>query len=189
MANSLPTLIEASELPPEVHESIDAYLAKHDDSDDHDEQRLQEELIALYKTYVSKDKDKFSGFLLVLQALRSGLGGQSHFQYWWKTLLQPIVDGVGQTRLNIQTATTLILHVLDYDDEGGAQDEEAVKLSTHFAKVLLDAYLKRTRLVDLEDEAANHENDFVASQLCEILTCYGRKKPKVRPCDTWFQHY
>lgn len=166
------------ELPNEIHQAIDAYLERHKDADDYDTQRLQEELLFLHGKFVAKEPGNLVAFLQLLRAFRPGIARQAYLHDWWTLVIRPISDGLGHTRLEINYASDFLLSMLDYDAEDD-KDGERAKISAHFVRVLLDAYLRRTHVHDTEREVFNGEDDFVALQLSDVLVAYGRKKPKV----------
>jgi hypothetical protein len=164
-------------LPDEINDVIEAYLNSHRNIDDHGSQRLQEDLLELHRSSVTPEKE--DAFVNVLRRLQLAILGKARLEEWWRLVIRPILDGLGNRRDTIEDAKEFLLSILVYeDDEAG--DERRVRLSEHFTQELLDAYLARTKIPTSEDSPATSEDDFVSNQLEGILVAYGRKRPKVR---------
>lgn len=165
-------------LPEELSRTIEAFLDRYQSIDDHDSQRLQDELLPLYKKYVVDDPEKLGPFLSALRQLRPAIRGEARLTEWWNTVIRPTIDAIGHKRDEIEDAREFLLGILVFDSEDDASGEKA-QLSATFTKKLLDAYLQRTKLPRAEGEVIRPEDEFVAHELESILILFGRKKPKV----------
>jgi len=177
------------ELSKDILNKLEAFK-KHDDADEDDGGQLQKELIDTHKKYFGKvrrlsgqdplaDDEKLAAFIKVIQILRPKLKGQAKLQDWYKLIIQPILDGVGSTRAEAKAAKELLLDILDHDGGEGDDESERAKTAVHFINRLIEAYMRRTRIPDADDEELDGEDDVVAQQLEDVLVTYGEKKPKV----------
>lgn len=180
--------LPSPELPKDLLDKLEA-VKKHDDADEDDGAQLQKELLEIHKRYFGKmrrssaldasiDDERLAVFISVLQVLRPKLRGQAKLQEWYKLVIQPILDGVGSTRAEAKASKKLLLDILEYEGSGDGESERT-KTAVHFTNRLIEAYMRRTRIPDLDDEALDGEDDLVAQQLEDVLITYGEKKPKV----------
>lgn len=178
-----------AKLPKELDVALEAYNNKPDELEDEDRQTLHRELLAAYRKYVSTNKqhsddnaapnnDKLSTFIRVLLVLNSKIRRQEKLQDWYNMIVQPVLDGVGHTRDEISLSTELLLRMLIYDEEDENTEANA-KTSKHFLTRTLEAYMRRTRLQDADDEKLGDEDAFVARQLGDALVEFGQKMPRV----------
>lgn len=181
--------IQTPDLSKDLLDKLEAFK-KHDDANEDDGGQLQKELIDIHKKYFGKvrrpsaqdfvvDDENLAAFINVIQVLRPKLKGQAKLQDWYKLIIQPILDGVGSTRAEAKAAKELLLDILDHEGEGGEEESERAKTAVHFTNRLIEAYMRRTRIPDVDDEELNGEDDLVAQQLEDVLVTYGEKKPKV----------
>jgi hypothetical protein len=168
-----------SQLPDELQQTIDAFLERYHDIEDHDSQRFHEDLLALYMRHVAGNPEKHGPFLSALRRVRPALTGEARLEEWWGRVVKPTIDGAGHKRHEIEEARALLLDILAYDADEDRNGEHA-RVSKHFMKILLDAYLARTKVPSSAGDFVSPEDDFVAQELETILVSFGRKKPKVR---------
>ncbi|KAG9194533.1 hypothetical protein G6011_04568 [Alternaria panax] len=164
----------ACPLPDELYATIDAFLARYDDIDDHDSQRFHDDLHALYLRHVASSPDKRGAFLSALRLLRPAITGEARLTAWWNAALRPVVDGIGFKKSEIEDARAFVLSILVYDPDEDKDGEQA-RLSALFAQKIIDAYLARTAV---SSDAVSPENEFVAHELESVLVAFGRKMPK-----------
>jgi hypothetical protein len=165
-------------LPEDVHNAIQAYLSKYENIDDHDSQRLHEELVSVYNKHVANEPGKQSGFLQALRLFQPAIKGENRLTEWWTLIIKPTIDGLGHKRDGLENAGAFLLGILDYDADEDTDGEHS-RVSQHFTKLLLGAYLKRTQIADAEGELLTLEDSYVANQLESVLIGFGRRKPKV----------
>jgi hypothetical protein len=165
-------------LPDELHATIQTFLERYDDIDDHDSQRFHEDLHALYLRHVAGNSEKKSAFLLALRMLQPAITGEMRLTVWWDLVLKPTIDGIGHKRHDIEHAREFVQSILVYDTELD-QDGELARLSNLFTKKILDAYVARTRVPTSAEHAVAPEDEFVSHELESVLVSFGRKRPKV----------
>ncbi|KAF5844995.1 hypothetical protein GGP41_001076 [Bipolaris sorokiniana] len=164
-------------LPDELCATIDAFLERYHDIDDHDSHRFHEDLHALYTRHVANNPDKRSAFLSALRILRPAITGEARLTAWWNSVFKPIIDGVGYKKTEMEDAKAFVQSILVYDSEADKDGEQA-RLSHLFTTRILDIYLARSAVPSSPDEPVSPENGFVAHELETILVAYGRKMPK-----------
>lgn len=165
-------------LPDEIIETIEAYLDSHQPIDDHESQRLQDDLENVYSKYVAASPEKHGAFVNALRHLGPAITGETSLEHWWTLVIRPTIDAVGHKRETIEDAKEFLLGILVYDvDED--KDGLHAKLSSYFAQKLLSAYLTRTKIPSGTEAVISPEDDFIASQLENVLVAFGRRNPKV----------
>ncbi|KAI9829857.1 MAG: hypothetical protein M1819_005955 [Sarea resinae] len=168
-------------LPEELQETIELYLDKHENIELHDSQRLQDELLDLYRSSVSQDPSKQPAFLACLRLLRPAIHIADQLIAWWDLVIRPSFTSVGQEKAVVEDARELLLSVLIYDADED-EDGEKARASGLLRDKLLDFYLEKTKIpnfVDDETFIPGHEQDrLIASNLESILVAFGRRKPK-----------
>jgi hypothetical protein len=166
-------------LPDELRTTIENFLERYDQIDDHDSQRFHEDLHTLYQRQVAASPEKHGAFLAVLRLLRPAIIGESRLTAWWNLVLKPTIDGTGHKRQAIEDAGDIVQSILVYDAEAD-KDGQHARLSTLFTKRILDAYLARTNVPLSAEDTISPENEVLAQQLEDVLVAFGRKMPKVR---------
>jgi hypothetical protein len=167
-----------SPLPDELRDTIENFLERYDNIDDHDSQRFHEDLHTLYQRHVAQTPEKHGAFLSLLCLVRPALTGEACLSTWWNLVVKRTVDGIGYKRQEIEDARDFIQSILVYDAEAD-KDGEYARLSRLFSKKVLDLYLARTNVPFSAEGAVSPENDFISHELESILMAYGRKMPKV----------
>lgn len=168
-------------LPDDVLNVIHAYLNKHINSDDHDSQRLHDELLSLHESKVRNRPENHATFLACFRALRPGLIGVERLLKWWDTLVRPTLDSMGQAKLVVADARAIVLSVLAYDDEDDPTGEKA-KASAVFTDKLFEVFLEKTKLISSDRGAGFKEEQrqrFVSANVEAVLLAFGKRKPKV----------
>ncbi|RPB04259.1 hypothetical protein L873DRAFT_1786498 [Choiromyces venosus 120613-1] len=168
-------------LPDDVLNVIHAYLNKHINSDDHDSQRLHDELLSLHESKVRNRPEKHATFLACFRALRPGLIGVERLLKWWDILVRPTLDSMGQAKVVVADARAIVLSVLAYDDEDDPTGEKA-KASAVFTDKLFEVFLEKTKLISSDRGAGFKEEQrqrFVSANVEAVLLAFGKRKPKV----------
>ncbi|KAJ4353021.1 hypothetical protein N0V95_003739 [Ascochyta clinopodiicola] len=165
-------------LPDELCATIQSFLDRYDNIDDHDSQRFHEELHALYQRHVSEHTAKHGAFLSALRLMRPALTGEARLTTWWNLLLKPTIDGIGHKRHEIEDAREVVQSILVYDAEED-QNGDRARLSSLFTRKILDAYLHRTNVSSSAENIVSPENEFIANELESVLVSFGRKMPKL----------
>lgn len=117
-------------------------------------------------------------FLQLLQLLRPCIQGQDRLEELWVKVIEPIVNGTGYKRIEIQRASDFLISLLDYDAERDDHQEHA-RTSSHFIDIVLSAWLKRTRVPSPEQESHTVEDQHIARQLENVLIGFGKGKAQV----------
>ena len=165
-------------LPEDLQQTIEAFLDRYQNIDDHDSQRLQDELLPLYKKYVADNPDKHGPFLSALKLLRPAIRGEGRLAEWWILVIRPTIDAIGHKREEIEDAREFLQGILIFDAEDDKSGGKA-QLSAQFSKRLLEAYLERTKVPSTEDDTVSPQDEFIAHELESVLITFGRRKPKV----------
>jgi hypothetical protein len=169
-------------LPDELLHTIDAFLERYHDIEDYDAGRFHEDLLTLYMRHVAGNPEKLGPFLGALRRVRPALTGEARLEEWWSLVIKPTLD-VGHKRHEIEEARGFLQDILAFDAELDKNGEHA-RLSKHFSKVLLDAYLARTKVPCAARDVVSPEDEFVSHQLETVLVAFGRRKPKVCSAST-----
>jgi hypothetical protein len=179
-ALSSPTL-PPHPLPEELQQVIQLYLDRHHNIEDHESQRLHDELLNLYNKHVAKDVDKQATFLAALRQLRPAVKGTTRLLEWWDLLVRPTLDSLGHEKAVVSDAGGILLSVLVYDEDED-EDGEKARASALFTQKLLEIYLEKTRLLTGDGQKVLPEDEryrFVSNNLESLLVSFGRKRPKV----------
>ncbi|KAI9671267.1 MAG: hypothetical protein M1829_004674 [Trizodia sp. TS-e1964] len=181
LTNALAASPSPYPLPEDLQQVIHAYLDKHPSIDEHESQRVQDELLSLQSRYVDKDAEKHGTFIAALRLLRPAIKGVGRLLAWWDVLVRPTMHVLGYQKAVVADARAVLLSVLIYEDDED-RDGELSRTSALFTKRLLTLYLDKTRLEPAqpdakplaEDEASQH----IAKHFEEVLVSFGMKKPK-----------
>ncbi|KZM25914.1 uncharacterized protein EKO05_0009197 [Ascochyta rabiei] len=165
-------------LPEELCATIQSFLDRYDNIDDHDSQRFHEDLHALYQRHVAEHAPKHGAFLSALRLVRPALTGEARLTTWWNLVLKPTIDGIGHKRHAIEDAREVVQSILVYDAEED-QNGDRARVSSLLTQKILDAYLRRTNVSNSADNVVSPENEFIANELESVLVTFGRKMPKL----------
>ena len=164
----------------DLSSAIQAYLDKHPDIEDHDSQRLHEELMQLYTTKVGSHPDRHAAFLSAFRGLRPALTGTDRLTAWWDLMVRPTLDSLGQAKAVVADARAVALSVLVYDEEDD-RDGNKAKTAAVFTERLFEIFLEKTKVSFSEHGAGFAEQEkqrFVVSNMEAVLLAYGKRKPK-----------
>ncbi|KAL9085051.1 MAG: hypothetical protein Q9165_007792 [Trypethelium subeluteriae] len=164
-------------LPEQLQTSIETFLDKHTNLDDHDSQRLQEELLTVFHKHVASSNEKHAPFIRTLRQFRPAITGQARLLEWWELIIRPSIDTVGQKKKVNEEAKEFLLSILVYDVEDKDREEKS-KLSDEFLTVLLNIYLDRARMPTADGITTSPEDEYIARDLESLFVAFGRKKPK-----------
>jgi hypothetical protein len=165
-------------LPDELQQTIEAFLDLQQNIDDHDSQRLHDELILIRNRSSNTSPERLGAFVHVLRLLRPAIRGEKRLGEWWTTVIKPIVDSVGHKRDTIEDAREFLLGILVFDADDDTTGENC-SLSAQFTRRVLEAYLVRTKIPTTDEEVVSPEDEYIAQELEGILVAFGKKKPKV----------
>ncbi|KAI9723931.1 MAG: hypothetical protein M1812_000649 [Candelaria pacifica] len=180
IGNNLSSSSPSGTLPDELHHTIQVYIDTHRQIDDHESQRLHDELLHLYQRSVSDRPERYAFFLECLRLLRPAIKGTERLLEWWDVLLQPTLNMLGQDKAVLLNARAVILGILVYDSEDN-DDGERGRVSESFAKAILDVYMEKTKTLKQDDSITVSEAErsrLMGSRLESVLLSWGRKKPK-----------
>ncbi|KAF2188188.1 hypothetical protein K469DRAFT_737553 [Zopfia rhizophila CBS 207.26] len=164
-------------LPDELHQTIEAFLERYHNIEDNDSQRFHEDLLSLYMRYVAGSPEKHGSFLSALRLVRPALTGEARLDEWWGLVLRPTIDGIVHKRHEIEDAREILQSILIFDVEED-KDGEKARLSRHFSKKILNAYLARTKVLSSAEDIVSPEDEFVSHELESVLVAFGRRNPK-----------
>lgn len=165
-------------LPDELCATIENFLERYDNIDDHDSQRFHEDLHTLYQRQVAPSPEKHDAFLAVLRCVRPAIIGEARLTTWWNLVLKPTIDAPGHKRQELEDAREIVLSILVFDAEAD-KDGEHSRLSKLFTKRILDAYVARTNVPLVAEDTISPGNELLAQELESVLVAFGRKMPKV----------
>ncbi|PVH96021.1 hypothetical protein DM02DRAFT_617467 [Periconia macrospinosa] len=164
-------------LPDAINETIQSFLDRYANIDDHDSQRIDDDLHSLYTKHVAGHPDKTPTFLQILRLLRPALTGEMRWKEWWDVVLKPTIDSVGHKRHEVEEARELLLSLLLFDADED-KDGDHQRLSNLFLGNLVDVYLARTKVPSSAEEINSQEDDHVSQEIESVLVAFGRKRPK-----------
>ncbi|KAF2473914.1 uncharacterized protein BDR25DRAFT_323589 [Lindgomyces ingoldianus] len=164
-------------LPDELHQTIEAFLDRNPDIEDHDSQRFHEDLLSLYRKHVAGVPDKHGSFLSALRLVRPALTNEARLAEWWGLVVKPTIDGTGYKRHEIEDAREILQSILVFDADED-KDGELAWISGHFSRKVLDVYLARTKIPSAADDVISPADEFVSHELESVLVAFGRRKPK-----------
>ena len=165
-------------LPDDLRTTIDAFLERYHDIDQHDSQRFHDDLHALYLRHVAGSATKHGPFLSALRLLQPAITGEVRLTAWWDLVLKPTLDEIGHKRHELEDVREFLQNILVYDVDAD-KDGERARLSSLFTRKILDLYLRRTIVPARADSVASLEDDFLSLELESILVAFGRRMPKV----------
>jgi solute carrier family 25 (mitochondrial carrier protein), member 16 len=168
-------------LPDDVTNLIHAYLDKHINADDHDSQRLHDELLSLHEAKVRGHPEKHATFLACFRILRPAITGIERLLKWWDILVRPTLNSMGQAKAVVADARAIVLSVLAYDDDDDPTGEKA-KASAVFTDKLFEVFLEKTKLISSDRGAGFKEEQrqrFVSANVEAVLLAFGKRRPKV----------
>ncbi|KAF2754588.1 hypothetical protein EJ05DRAFT_456751 [Pseudovirgaria hyperparasitica] len=164
-------------LPDELIATIESFLDNYHGIDEHDSQRLHEELLSIHKKYVADFPLKRAAFLGMLTRIRPAIRGDERLSEWWNLVIAPTINAVGHKRDEVEYAREFLLGVMSFDSDEDDYGEKA-ETSSRFCRRLLDAYLERTRIPSSSSDPVSPVDEFIAHELESILVSFGRKKPR-----------
>lgn len=166
-------------LPDELQQTIEAFLERYHDIEDHDSQRFHDDLLSLYMRNVAGNSEKNGPFLSALLLVRPALTGEARLSEWWGLVLKPtLLEGMGHKRREIEDARTFLQSILVFDADEDRNGEHA-RLSKCFSGKILDAYLSKTKIPSSTHDVLSLEDEYVSHELETVLVAFGRRKPKV----------
>jgi solute carrier family 25 protein 16 len=172
--SSLPNI--SLPLPDDLLQVLHAYLEKHADYDESNAQRLQDELLSLYDTYIREKPTLLGPFLAILRTLRLAIRGSGRLLQWWDKLAITVLSNIGEEKGLALEAKSTLLSILVYDEDDEIVKKDAVQTSETVSHNLMEVWLKKHHQgnTDFDNEAR-----FVEGQIKLILLAFGRKRPKV----------
>lgn len=165
-------------LPDELQQTIEAFLERYHDIEDHDSQRFHDDLLSLYMRNVAGNSEKNGPFLSLLLLVRPALTGEARLGEWWGLVLKPtLLEGMGHKRREIEDARAFLQSILVFDADED-RDGEHARLSKCFSGKILDAYISKTKIPSSTQDVLSLEDEYVSHELETVLVAFGRRKPK-----------
>ncbi|KAF2273544.1 uncharacterized protein EI97DRAFT_435968 [Westerdykella ornata] len=162
-------------LPDELLQTIDAFLERYRNIEEHDSQRFHKDFVSIYKRHVATSPDKHCAFLTALRRVWPALAGDSRFLDWYDMMIRPVICELGHKRSDIEEARGFLLDILVFDADEDKSGERA-KLSRKCSDKLLSEWLARTRIPNVQANTA--DNEFATHEVENVLVAFGRRKPK-----------
>ncbi|KAK9331570.1 Hamartin protein-domain-containing protein [Lipomyces starkeyi] len=177
------------ELPNTLCGSLTAYINKHDKYEASDAQKLHEELVNAYRTYVvSPDSSQESRFLqIILQLIPNVTPHQDGVKFWIEQFVLPAIDSAGKSRVIVEDARAFLFNIMVYDADDESIDLQLREaLSDFVADVLVRIYVGKRQLVGvIRTSMTEYAGDDVAERqvICmqnaeSELRRFGNKRPK-----------
>ncbi|KAK6531196.1 hypothetical protein TWF281_008021 [Arthrobotrys megalospora] len=166
-------------LPDDLSTTIQAFLDRHVDDDESDQQRLSDELLNIHSTKVQGHKDRQLTFIGILGELKPALRGRDRMMVWWDCLLEPTMKNLDSTKTAVTDARQLVLKMLIYDDDEDIHGD-LKEVSEIFTGLLFQKYITMANLHSERDEnfPNGDENRFIGSNVEEILLSFGKRRAK-----------
>jgi solute carrier family 25 protein 16 len=166
-------------LPEDLLETVQAYHDRHATPDEHDSQRLQDDLLGIYSKYVEPDPTKYAVFLAVLRQVQPAIRGSDRLLEWWNLLVKPILDTANPEKAVLDNVDAILMNVLVYEEDDDASGE-AARASAAYTTKLLDAYMEKSQLAGDGESLLNDDfrGRIVATHLESVLVAFGKKRSK-----------
>ncbi|EPS36094.1 hypothetical protein H072_10494 [Dactylellina haptotyla CBS 200.50] len=167
-------------LPHDLITTIQAFLDRHIDDDDNDQQRLNDELLTIHSSKVHGYKDRQLTFIAILGELKPALRGGDRLKVWWDCILEPIMQNLESTKSAVTDARQLVLKMLVYDEDDDIHGD-LKDVSDIFTNLLFQKYISMSHLHSDEPSENNpngEENRFMCANVEEILLAFGKRRAK-----------
>jgi solute carrier family 25 protein 16 len=180
--SALSAPVSLQPLPDDVVNVIQEYLNRHSNIDEHESQRLHDELLNIHVSRVQGHPDRLAVFLSCFRTLRPAIYGVEHLLKWWEVLVKPTLDSMGQARAVVADARAIVLSVLACDDEDDPTGQKA-QASLVFTDKLFEIFLEKTKLPDSAERGAGVKEEqkrrFVSANVEAVLLAYGKRRAQV----------
>ncbi|KAK6499780.1 hypothetical protein TWF481_010138 [Arthrobotrys musiformis] len=166
-------------LPEDLSTTIQAFLDRHVDDDEGDQQRLSDELLAIHSTKVQGHKDRQLTFIGILGELKPALRGRDRMMVWWDCLLEPTMKNLDSTKTAVTDARQLVLKMLIYDDDEDIHGD-LKEVSEIFTGLLFQKYIETANIHSGRNENSpnGEERRLMGSNVEEILLSFGKRRAK-----------
>jgi len=165
--------------PDDLLRVIQTFLDKHDDIEESDSQRLNEELLVIYRKDIDAKPGRYLFFLALLRNLRPVLKGRRLLQ-WWDLLNPKIFQNLTKEKGLANEAQSLLETLISDDD---AEDSaEVTNISSALFEKLINVWLDKCNVKTAEDPGAH----LIKIQIQYSLFKLGRKRTKVNRKCFWY---
>jgi hypothetical protein len=159
---------------------LQKFVDENDDAGDNEEPgRASEELRTFWEKNVAHNPQKLGAFVGVLRELRRAVG-EADVLAWWQLAVKPVISSFEYNKAAVDDAKGFVIDTMLR--EVGDDEDSATEKSTTADRLcdeLLDVYIARSKAVDESDgERSISEDAQVAQQVQDVLTAFGRKRPK-----------
>ncbi|KAK3323479.1 Hamartin protein-domain-containing protein [Cercophora scortea] len=162
-------------LPDELRAIIASYLEKHERPDYSAADRLNDELLSIYKKNVEGRTDKYAAFLAIIRELRPAIRTPARLFEWWDRLLDPIMDCVGRERGLASEVLENTFDLLSMDNESQESLDLGPTGLAPFVHRLLNTWMDARASQSFIDVPSV---DFKERIVGEALMAFGKKDPK-----------
>ncbi|KAK6332393.1 hypothetical protein TWF696_003109 [Orbilia brochopaga] len=167
-------------LPRDLITTIQSFLDRHVDDDENDQQRLNDELLAVHSSKVQGHKDRQLTYIAILKELKPALRGRERLMVWWECLLQPTMQNLESTKSSVVDARQLVLKMLVYDEDDDVHGD-LKDVADLFTELLFEKYIaiSKGQFAESNENAENSdESRFMCSNLEDILLSFGKRRAK-----------
>ncbi|KAF3317734.1 hypothetical protein TWF173_010502 [Orbilia oligospora] len=166
-------------LPDDLSTTIQAFLDRHVDDDENDQQRLSDELLSIHSAKVQGHKDRQLTFVGILGELKPALRGRDRMMVWWECLLEPTMKNLESTKTAVTDARQLVLKMLIYDEDEDIHGD-LKEVSDIFTGLLFQKYIETVNLHSERDENSPNgdQNRLMGSNVEDILLSFGKRRAK-----------
>ncbi|KAF3901523.1 hypothetical protein ABW20_dc0110226 [Dactylellina cionopaga] len=167
-------------LPHDLITTIQAFLDRHVDDDENDQQRLNDELLTVHSSKVQGYKDRQLTFIAILGELKPALRGRDRLMVWWECLLEPTMQNLESTKSAVMDARQLVLKMLVYDEDDDVHGD-LKEVSEVFTDLLFQKYISITELQSAgsnENMPNTDEHRFMGANVEDILLSFGKRRAK-----------
>ncbi|KTW27332.1 hypothetical protein T552_02315 [Pneumocystis carinii B80] len=187
LLKTLHNLFSSSEipqkLPHEISDKISQYLKKHDNPDLFEVQKLQEQLLDLYRIGMERKSMFFHGlFICCLRKFKSLLIGKEYTETWWNIIVKHVFSSPQQQRDMLLDAESILLSIMVLEE--GTKDrfyKEKQECSEMIKRFLFEFYLdhsKESFSSVLKKSFIEDERRYISANIESILISYAKQRTK-----------
>lgn len=170
----------ASSLPADcrtvLQKIVDNLPSKYDGED---AAQFNAELKSFYEKHVAGHSQKLGAFVGVLRELRPAISTRANVWNWWHSAVKHVISSARDTQTAVEDAREYLSEVmLAYDTDTDEAAKRPVDISERLCRELLSIYIAHTGSTSADDQQSASHHAQVAGQVEDVLTTFGRKRPK-----------